>query len=119
MEPGCLWSQMGESAPGILAEHLSTAPSGPLVPSATAPRARTVPLQLDLTAFEAEEPQGSAGLLPAAAAAPGLRETGGGRTPYQFTKRSSSSAWSGATEVSSFSTCPTSRSELAGIHVKP
>lgn len=90
MEPGCLWSQMGESAPGILAEHLSTASSGPVVPSATAPRARTVPLQLDLTAFDPEEPQGRAGLLPAAAADPGLRETRW--TPYQFTKRSSSTA---------------------------
>ncbi|XP_054580971.1 transmembrane protein 134 isoform X16 [Eptesicus fuscus] len=43
-EPRCLRSQMGESTPGILAEHpRSAAPSGPSVPSATAPSAPTMP----------------------------------------------------------------------------
>ncbi|OWK17632.1 hypothetical protein Celaphus_00013190 [Cervus elaphus hippelaphus] len=43
MEPRPLQSRMGESAPGILAEHPSAAPSGPLVPSAAALSAPTMP----------------------------------------------------------------------------
>ncbi|XP_060014385.1 transmembrane protein 134 isoform X4 [Lagenorhynchus albirostris] len=43
MEPRPLRSRMGEPAPGILAEHPSAAPSGPLAPSAVALSAPTMP----------------------------------------------------------------------------
>ncbi|XP_075857794.1 transmembrane protein 134 isoform X4 [Microcebus murinus] len=43
MEPRPLQRRMGESAPGILAEPPSEAPSGPLAPSAAAPSAPTTP----------------------------------------------------------------------------
>nr|KAF6325848.1 transmembrane protein 134 [Myotis myotis] len=86
-EPRCLRSQMGESTPGqgqgfwpnILCPQL------PVVlqyHQQQHPALLQCLLQLDSAPFDPEEPKGSAGLLPAAAAGvgadPGRRGTGGG-----------------------------------------